>query len=67
MERESFIFYRSFLEGIETLNSAEEKWEAVKAIFDYGFKGIDKPPEGYARIPYIMAKPRIDANRRTHQ
>lgn len=67
MERESFIFYASFLEGIEALNSAEEKWEAVKAIFDYGFKGIDKPPEGYAKIPYIMAKPQINANNQRYE
>ncbi len=67
MERESFIFYASFLEGIEALNSAEEKWEAVKAIFDYGLKGIDKPPEGYAKIPYIMAKPQINANNQRYE
>ena len=67
MERESFIFYASFLEGIEALNSAEEKWEAVKAIFDYGLKGIDKPPEGYSKIPYIMAKPQIDANNQRYE
>ena len=67
MERESFIFYRSFPEGIENLSTPEEKWEAVKAILYYGLKDIDKSPEGYARILYDKAKLKIDAIRRAHQ
>ena len=67
MGRESFVFYNSFLEGIETLSTPEEKWEATKAILYYGLKDIDKPPEGYAKIPYIMAKPQIEANNKRYE
>ena len=42
MERESFVFYRSFLEGIESLPTAKERYEALRAILNFGLNGIDE-------------------------
>lgn len=59
-QRESFIFYYSFLQSIEKLKTAKEREKALMSILKYAFYGEDNQPDGYAAIPYIMAKPQID-------
>ena len=63
MERESFIFYRSFFDNISKLPTAEEKAEAYEAIAAYGLYG-EEPGELSlgADLIYGMAKPQMDAN-----
>lgn len=63
MERESFVFYRSFFEAIAKFRSAEAKAEAYEAIAAYGLYGEE--PEGLsfeADLIFGMAKPQLDAN-----
>lgn len=59
---DSFVFYRSFIEGIKRLPESE-RLKAYDAIVEYALD--DKPPEGDGlfAIVYEMAKPQIDANK----
>jgi len=64
---ESFVFYRSFWDGIKHL-TIEQRDEALSAIFSYAFDGV--APEkisGAVRTSFTMAKPQIDANIRKRE
>lgn len=65
MERDSFVFYRSFYEAIKCLGDTEAI-ECFKAIADYALDGIDPEIEGAARAVFITVKPQIDANYRKY-
>ena len=64
MERESFVFYKSFAEAIEILEP-EEYAEAVRAIIRYGIYG-ELPDianmSSSAFMVFTLTKPQIDAN-----
>lgn len=63
MERESFVFYRSFLDAIEDIDDAATQLRALKAILIYGLNGEEtKLPRGPASIVFKMAKPQLEAN-----
>lgn len=60
---ESFVFYESFLKGIELLPE-EEQLKAFKLIAQYGIRG--ELPEGnqtLANAIFVMAQPNIDASK----
>ena len=62
MERDSFIFYRSFLEAIKCMPS-EVQAEIYPAIVEYALNG--KEPKGLSDIAkgvFILIKPVMDAN-----
>ena len=62
MERDSFIFYRSFYEAIRELPK-EIRLEVLTAIVEYGLFG--REPEGlkpFARGMFTLVKPNLDAN-----
>lgn len=65
MERDSFVFYRSFYEAIKCLDDSEAI-ECFKAIADYALDGIEPEIEGAARAIFITVKPQIDANYRKY-
>lgn len=65
MERDSFVFYRSFYEAIKCLDDLEAI-ECFKAIADYALDGTDPEIEGAAKAIFITVKPQIDANNRKY-
>lgn len=59
---ESFVFYESFVDAIETL-PAEDQLKAYRAISRYATKGEEPTPAlGVAYAIFLMAKPQLDAN-----
>ena len=61
MERDSFVFYKSWEDAIEQLPEAEQA-RAYRNIIRYACTGEKPETGGLAGIVYTMAKPIIDAN-----
>lgn len=62
MERESFLFYKSFYEALKGLSN-EIKLEVLTAIIEYGLYG--RQPENlkpFASSIFTLVQPNIDAN-----
>lgn len=66
MERDSFVFYRSFFEAIEHLETMEQL-EVYRAISDYSLNGNEPQLEGAALAIWILIKPQLDANWRKYE
>lgn len=62
MKKDSFIFYRSFFEAIDTL-PRDIQGEIYRAIVRYGITGEETESlKPIARSLFILMKPQIDAN-----
>ena len=61
MERESFIFYRSFYEAIQDLD-AEQTRELVVAMCERALNWNDVETKWIVRMAYNLIKPQLDAN-----
>lgn len=61
MERDGFVFYKSFAEAIKGLDD-EMRLECLTAIIDYGIYGIEKELSGIPDIVFKLVKPQLDAN-----
>lgn len=62
MERESFVFYRSFYEAIKDL-PRDVQSEIYTAIMEYGLYGRETEQlKPIARSIFMLVKPQIDAN-----
>ena len=64
--KDSFVFYRSFLRGIEKLTD-DEQLKAYRAICKYALLGEVEELNGAASIVFEMAKPQIDANNKRYE
>ena len=62
MERDGFVFYRSFYEGIKEL-PRDIQGDVLTAIMEYGLNGVTtdnlKP---FAKAMFALIRPQIDAN-----
>lgn len=63
MERDSFVFYRSFAESIRELDPGI-RCECYDAIVDYALDGVSPKTEGVVSAMFKAFKPQIDANNR---
>lgn len=61
MERNSFIFYKSFYEAIKELDK-ETQTEIYNAILSYQFENIAVELSGVAKAIFTLIKPQLDAN-----
>ena len=62
MERESFVFYRSFYEGIKEL-PRDIQGEVLTAIMEYGLNGATtENQKPITKAMFALIKPQIDAN-----
>lgn len=59
--KDSFVFYRSFYDGIKELN-VEERDKVYTAIFEYQFDGIEIELTGIEKAIFSLIKPQLDAN-----
>ena len=62
MERESFVFYRSFYEGIKEL-PRDIQGEVLTAIMEYGLNGVTtEKQKQITKAMFALIKPQLDAN-----
>lgn len=64
--RDSFIFYRSFYEGLKELPE-KEQLELFKAICEKAIYDNDYEPKGLAKALYILIAPQIEANTKRYE
>lgn len=61
VERDSFIFYRSFYESIKEIPE-EEQLKVYKAITEYALNQNELELTGIAKAIFTLIKPQLDAN-----
>ncbi len=61
IERDSFVFYRSFYEGIKELDF-EQQGRVYNALFGYALNGEETNLTGAEKTAFVLIKPQIDAN-----
>lgn len=66
MERDSFIFYRSFYEAIKEIPD-EEQLIAYRAITEYALNGTEINIQGISKAIFTLVKPQIDANTKRYE
>ena len=59
--RNSFVFYRSFMEALEELD-IQTRALCYEAITQYALNGIEIELTGVAKAIFLLIKPQIDAN-----
>ena len=66
--RNSFAFYRSFMDAIEEIPDQIQKAKAYKVIVEYGLNGIepDANQDIIIKVLFKQAKPQIDTNNRRY-
>ena len=64
--RDSFIFYKSFYEGIKELNS-DIQCEIYNAIMEYEFNQTETELSGVAKSIFTLIKPQLEANNKRYQ
>ena len=64
--RDSFIFYRSFAEAMESI-PAEQYKEVMVAVSKYALDGIVPQLDGIGLAMFTLIKPQLDANERRRQ
>ena len=65
MNRDSFIFYRSFFESINELES-NDRIALFEAICAYALDGIEPTMKGPAKAVFMLIRPQLDANTRKY-
>ena len=65
MERESFVFYRSFYEALNKLKPRQRQ-KALDAIIKYALDGVETPLEDAASVLFVAIKPQLDANNKRY-
>lgn len=66
MERDSFIFYRSFYEAIKEIPD-EEQLIVYRAITEYALNGTEINIQGISKAIFTLVKPQIDANTKRYE
>ena len=66
IERDSFIFYRSFYEGIKELDF-EQQGRVYNALFGYALNGEEPDLTGAEKAAFVLIKPQIEANNRRYE
>lgn len=66
MERDSFIFYKSFFEASKFLSN-EDKWKLFDMICQYWLYWNEIETDGPAMWMFLLIKPQLDANNRRYE
>ena len=66
MERENFVFYRSYWEQAQEMNKTD-RLKFLEALCELALNGKETELKGTPKIAYISAKPQIEANNKKYQ
>ena len=66
MERDGFVFYRSFAEALAVVD-ANTRLSCYDAIVNYGIYGKEPELEGIPQAVFALVKPQIDANNKRYE
>lgn len=66
MERDSFIFYRSFYESVKEIPK-EEQLQTYQLIIEYALNGVEIDAKGIPKAIFALVKPQIDANTKRYE
>ncbi len=66
MQRESFVFYRSFFEAIESLPKSKQL-EVYRAIAQFALDGKEPQISGISQAIFSMARPTIEKNQKKYE
>jgi hypothetical protein len=61
-EIESFVFYKSFYDAVEGLQTNDEKLKMYNAIFEYCLFEVEPKFDGVLKIIWTLIKPQLDSN-----
>jgi hypothetical protein len=64
--KNSFIFYKSFSDAIDSLPEAEQL-QVYRAIKEYALNGVEIELGGIAKGFFTLIKPQIDANNKKYE
>lgn len=68
MQRDSFVFYRSFFDALKLVSDPESRAELALAIIEYGLNGeICEQFGETTQIVMALIKPQIDSNNKKYQ
>ena len=68
MERESFVFYRSFHEAISEIEDKALRMDCFNAIVKYGLYGIEPEDDNpMVQMVFKLVKPQLDANNKRYE
>lgn len=65
MERDSFVFYRSFYEASKFLSN-EDKWKLFDMVCQYGLYWNEAETDWPAMGMFLLIKPQLDANNKKY-
>lgn len=65
--RESFVFYHSFYESIESLDNKDVQLELYRAIAKYSLDGEEIELSNLAKSMFYLIRPQLDANRKRYE
>lgn len=60
-QKESFVFYKSFIEAAEELPE-ERRWNFIKGIAEYAFDGKDPEFTGLEKMAFIIIRRSMDSS-----
>lgn len=66
MERDSFVFYRSFKNAVCALPESM-RLQMLMAILDYALDGKEPPPDGVERAVLELIRPQLEANNKRYE
>ena len=64
--RDSFVFYRSYMEALRTLPS-EQRLNLVDALISYALDGADVSLDGVEKGMFALIRPQLDANQQRYE
>lgn len=67
VSRESYVFYKSFYESIDSLPTKEMQADAYKALMEYGFFGREPSSDNIGYTMWLAFRKQMDVNQKRYE